>query len=131
MRKYVILLLTLLGISCATTQKSGYLPEDEMFITRKYVGNFIDYRHTVPNEIGEPHLVWIKTTQDTICGKISAYSRKCEFKPGEKLYVRRVYHSPGLFGFWIYQIENDSENKVWYEISQFQYGNKVLAQSWF
>lgn len=131
MKKFGLIFLIGLCFSCATSQKTGFLPEDEIFVTRKYVGNFVDFRHTTPNDFGEPHLVWIKTTQDSIYGKISAYSRKCEFKPGEKLYVRRVYHSPGLFGFWVYQIENDDEDKIWYEISQFQYGNKVLAQSWF
>lgn len=121
--------LTFFAISCATTEKSGLLPEDELSITRKYVGNFVDYRYTEKARFGDPHIIWIKTTQDSIYGKISAYSRKCDFKPGERLYLRRVYQSPGVFGFWLYQIEND--NKVWYKISEFQNGRKVLAQSWF
>jgi len=131
MKRSGFILVAALCMSCATTEKSGLVPEDEMFVTRKYVGNFVEFRHTSPTEFGGPHIVWIKTTQDSIYGKISAYSRKCEFQPGDRLYIRRTYNSPGLFGFWIYQIENDSEEKVWYEISEFQYGNKVLAQSWF
>jgi hypothetical protein len=124
-----LLLLTLVSISCATTERSGLLPEDELSVTRKYVGNFLDYRYTEKARFGDPHIIWIKTTQDSVYGKISAYSRKCEFLPGERLYIRRVYQSPGVFGYWEYQIEND--NKVWYKISEFQYGKKVLAQSWF
>ena len=74
-------------------------------------------------------LIWIKTSQDTVYGKISAYSRKCDFVPGDRLYLKRVYQSPGLFGYWMYQIEND--NNVWYRISEFQHDNKVLVQTWF
>lgn len=131
MKKFGFILLVVLGISCATAEKSGLLSEDKVFVTRKFVGNFVDYRHTSPENLGDPHIIWIKTTQDSIYGKISAYSRKCEFQPGDRLYLRRAYHSPGIFGFWVYQIENDREDKVWYEISEFQYGNRVLAQSWF
>ncbi len=131
MTKYWFILLMVLCTSCATTAKSGLLPEDEVFVTRKFVGNFVDYRLTDPESFGGPHLIWIKTTQDSIYGKISAYSRKCDFQAGERLYVRRVYQAPGMFGFWVYQIENDRENKTWYEISEFQYGRKVLAQTWF
>jgi len=130
MKKIGFILLLVSGISCATSEKSG-ISEDKIFVTRKFVGNFVGYRHTSPANLGDPHLIWIKTTQDSTYGKISAYSRKCEFQPGDRLYLRRAYRSPGIFGFWIYQIENDNEDKVWYEISEFQYGNKVLAQSWF
>lgn len=118
-----------IAISCATSNKSGMLPEDELFVTRKYVGDFLDSRHTDPGTFGSPHLIWIKTTQDTVYGKISAYSRDCEFVPGDRLYLRRAYQAPGMFGYWIYQIEN--ENDIWYRISEFQHDNKVLVQSWF
>ncbi len=131
MKKLGFLLLILTGLSCATTEKSGLLQEDELFVTRKYVGNFVDYRYTGPETFGGPHIVWIKTTQDSVFGKISAYSRKCDFQEGDRLYIRRVYQAPDIFGYWRYQIENESDTKVWYEISAFQYGNKVLAQSWF
>lgn len=125
----VLISFLLLAVSCATTEKSGLLPEDELSLTRKYVGNFVDYRVTEKARFGNPHIIWIKTTQDSTYGKISAYSRKCEFEPGDRLYIRRIYESPGVFGHWVYQIEND--NKIWYKISEFQYGKKVLAQSWF
>ena len=82
MKKYGFILLLALGISCATTEKSGLLPEDNLIVTRKYVGNFVDYRHTKPVKFGDPHLIWIKTTNDTTYGKISAYSKKCEFSAG-------------------------------------------------
>ena len=129
MKKYGFILLMALGISCATTDKSGLLPEDNLIVTRKYVGNFVDYRHTKPMKFGDPHLIWIKTTSDTTYGKISAYSKKCDFSVGDRIYLRRIYTSPGVFGNWEYQIENDSS--VFYRVSQYQYDNKVLVQNWF
>jgi hypothetical protein len=129
MKKYGFILMIVLGISCATTKKSGMLPEDEFFVTRKYIGNFLDYRHSEPATIGDPHLIWIKTTQDSTYGNISVYSKKCEFSHGDKLYLRRTYFTPGFFGYWRYQIENDSS--VYYTLSEYQYDKKILVQTWF
>ncbi len=129
MKKSGVLLIILIAVSCATSNKSGMVPEDELFVTRKYVGEFIDSRHTDPVSFGSPHIIWIKTTQDTTFGRISAYARKCDFMPGERLYLRRVYQATGMFGYWMYQIENN--NNIWYRISEFQHDNKVLVQTWF
>ena len=129
MEKAGLILIMIVAISCATSHKSGLLQEDELFVTRKYIGDFVDSRHTEPASFGSPHIIWIKTTQDTVFGKISAYSQKCDFVKGDRLYLRRVYQSPGIFGYWMYQIEN--ENDIWYKISEFQHDNKVLVQTWF
>lgn len=131
MKKTGLLFIMILSISCATSEKSGLLPEDELFVTRKYAGNFISYKYSGPARLGDPHIVWIKTTQDSVYGIISAYSSTCDFEPGERLYLRRVYKSPGVFGYWMYQIENDREDQILYKINEFQYGNKVLVQTWF
>ena len=119
----------LVGISCTITKKTGLLPEDQVLVTRQYVGDFIDYRHTRPETFGYPHLIWIKTTMDSTYGKISAFSKKCEFSTGDRIYLRRTYITPGVFGYWVYQIENDSS--VFYRVSEFQYDNKVLVQNWY
>ena len=129
MKKAGIIILLFFVVSCATTERSGLLPEDELFVTRKYVGDFLDSRHTKPEGLGSPHLIWIKTTQDSVYGKISAYSRKCDFSRGDRLYLRRVYQATGVFGTWSYQIENEKD--VWYKISEFQHDNQVLVQVWF
>ena len=130
MKKLLFLLLTGVIISCSTAKKSSsLLQEDEFFVTRKYIGNFLDYRQTGPDTFGAPHLIWIKTTMDSTYGKVSAYSKKCEFSAGDRLYLRRVYFSPGISGYWMYQIENDAS--VYYRVSEFQYDNKVLVQTWF
>jgi hypothetical protein len=130
MKALIIIVFSGLIISCSTANhSSSLLREDQFFVTRKYVGDFLDYRHTVPQSIGSPHLIWIKTTMDSTYGKISAYSRKCDFSAGDRLYLKRIYSSPGIFGFWEYQIENDSS--LFYRVSEFQYDNKVLVQSMF
>lgn len=115
--------------SCASTKDTGAIPEDELIVTRKYVGNFLDYRHTAPERIADPHIVWIKTTQDSIYGKLSVLSRECDFKEGDRLFLRRKYVTPGVWGYWEYQIENDSN--VFYKLSEFQHDRKVPVQSLF
>jgi hypothetical protein len=131
MKKVGFLLVMLLGISCASVNKSGLLPEDELFVTRKFVGNFVECELNPPSYFGNPHVLTITTTLDSLYGKISAYSKKCDFLSGDRLYVKRVYQTTGVFGSWIYQIENEAPVKVTYQISEFQNGKKVLAQSWF
>jgi hypothetical protein len=130
MKKLLFLVLIGVIISCSTAKKSfSLLKKDEFFITRKYIGNFMDYRHTGPEIFGGTHLIWIKTTMDSTYGKISAYSKKCEFSAGDKIYLKRTYSTPGTFGNWGYQIENDSS--VYYRVSEFRFENKVLVQTWF
>ena len=123
-------LLMLIMVSCSTTTRSVSQPEEEnLFITRMYIGDYEDYRHTAPARVGDPHLIWIKTSRDSTYGKISAYSRDCRFHKGERLFLRRKYVSPGPFGYWLYQIENDSS--LYYKVSEFQHDRKVLIQSWY
>ena len=104
--------------------------EEELFIIRKYMGSFVDYRHTGSELNGGPNIIWIKTTLDKIYGKISAYGKKCDFAVGDNLYLKRSYYSPGgIVGYWKYRIENDSS--VYYEVSDFQHDKKVLVETWF
>ncbi|HBC79816.1 MAG TPA: hypothetical protein DCZ51_14385 [Bacteroidales bacterium] len=131
MKRAGIILIFFIVISCAPMNKSGMLPEDELFITRKFVGNFIEGVITPPEHFGNPPLLSISTSLDSLYGRISVYSGKCEFVPGDRLYLRRVYQATGIFGSWVYQIENETPERVKYQVSGFQSGKKVLAQSWF
>ncbi len=125
-----LLLLFSVVISCTTSNRSdSEIDEDRLYVTRRYIGDYEDFRHTAPGSFGDPHLIWIKTTQDSTFGKISAYSSDCEFNAGDRLYLRRKYVTPGVFGYWIYQIENDSS--VFYRVCEFQNDRKVLVQSWY
>jgi len=130
MRQLLFICLAILISSCNPSKKLGSENESEIFITRKYVGNFVDYRYTKPSGIGKPHLVWIKTTHDSVYGKISVYSRKCDFVEGERLFIRRVY--PLIRnGYWDYYIENDQDNKLSYKATKFQHDKKVIITTWF
>ena len=126
----VIILLILLSVSCVTTRRSSIL-EDELVKSRKFVGNYIEYRQSESKHFGDPNLIWIKTTMAVTFGKISAYSKECRFTPGDRLYIRSVYLMPGgISGYWIYQIES-SDGSITYRLSEFQYDNKKYIQSWF
>jgi hypothetical protein len=109
---------------------SALVVEDELFIVRKYVGSFLDYRQTGKESYGGPNLIWIKTSLEKIYGKISAYAKNCEFSVGDNLYVKRMLYTPGgISGYWIYQIENDSS--VYYRVTDFQNDKKVFTETWF
>lgn len=104
--------------------------EDKLFISRKYVGIFMDFRHTGPKDLNGPNIIWIKTNLESKYGKISAYGKKCQFKVGDKLYIRRMNYSPGgVSSLWVYQIEND--NSVYYRLTDLQYDNQVPVDNWF
>jgi len=129
MKKALFLLMAVGLSSCATINHSDTLPEDQLFQTRKYVGAFVEFRHTKPERFGSPHLVWIKTTEEDVFGKICIYSRKCEFKPGERIYIRRIYYAPSVTsGYWMYQLESNDNH---YRLRQFQLDRKILVQAWF
>ena len=129
-KNMVIILLILLSVSCVTTKKS-IISEDTLFQTRKYVGVFLDYRQTPPKRFGDPNLIWIKTNMEGVYGKISAYSKECKFTAGERLFVRKVYYSPGgISGYWVYQIESSDES-ITYRLSEFQYDKKKSVRAMF
>jgi hypothetical protein len=127
-RAFYLFLLFL--ASCASTKQSD-VRENSLILTRKYVGNFVEYRQYVPEKFGEPYLIWIKTTMDSTYGKISAYAERCDFKLGDRLYIKRIQLSPGpVSTYWEYQIESD-DNLIFYKLSEFQHDRKNLIRNWF
>jgi len=131
MKKVPLLMLILLTISCSSVRKNASaIPEDDLIITRKYAGDFIEYRHTGPENYEGPNIIWIKTTMEDQYGKISAYGRKCDFTPGDRLYLRRKFYSPGIVsGYWVYLIENNAS--VSYRATDIQHDREILIKSWF
>ncbi len=130
MKKLALLMVSCIIFSCSTTKRASLAPvENELLNTRRYIGNFIDYCHTGPETFGGTHLIWIKTTMFNTFGKISAYGNKCNFYPGDKIYLRRLFASPEKSGNWDYLIENDSS--VYYRVSDYRYENNVLVQASF
>jgi hypothetical protein len=128
MNKLVFTFLIILA-SCATSRQS--VQEDSLMITRKYVGNFVEYRQHVPEKPGEPYLLWIKTTMDSTFGKISAYGDRCDFSKGDHLYIKRTLLTPNtISSYWEYQIESDN-SEIRYRLSEFQHDRKNLVKNWF
>ena len=128
MKKLLLLVLMGMIISCSTTKKSSsLLQEDQFLITRKYIGNFVDYYHTGPEIVGGNDLIWIKTTIYSTYGKISVYGKKCKFSAGDKIYLKPIYSTPGNFGNWVYQIENDSS--VIYRVSDIRFENNFFTRT--
>lgn len=104
---------------------------EEMVVTRKYVGTFIEFRQTPPARFGDPNLIWIKTSMSGNYGRISAYSKECTFIPGDRLYIRKIFMMPGgISGYWEYQIESDDET-VSYRLTEYQNDKKVSVTEWF
>jgi hypothetical protein len=117
-------------LSCTSEIKPySSLRNYDLTVTRRYIGNFLDFRHTGPEVLGGANLIWIRTTQFNSYGKISAYGKDCKFEAGEKIYLKRLYSTPGPYGNWDYQIENDSS--VVYRVSNYRYENNVLVQATF
>ncbi len=119
-----------LSFSCSSGKKSySLLRSDEIAVTKRYVGNFIDYSHTGPEIFGGVHLIWIRTTQFNTFGRISAYGKECKFKAGDKIFIKRMYSTPGPYGNWEYQVENGSS--IVYRLSNYRYENNMLVQAMF
>ncbi len=123
------LILVCTAVSCITGNRSASLvEEDNLYVTRFFVGNFLDYQHTTADSKGNPDLIWITTSRDSIHGKISAYSKECLFTPGERLYLRRVLAVNGKSEAWVYRIEN--ADTVNYMLNEYQDHNKGQVESW-
>jgi hypothetical protein len=131
MKKALLLMFVATLASCSSLRKSSSaVPEDDLIMTRKYVGDFIEYRHTGPENYEGPNIIWIKTTLENQYGKISAYGKKCDFEEGDRLYLRRVYYSPGIVsGYWVYILENDAA--VSYRATDLQHDREVFIKTWF
>ena len=119
-----------LTVSCSTSNtSSSTVEEDKLYVTRKYIGNFLSYLHTEPDHFGNPHLIWLETTMDTIHGRVSLFSKECAFSEGERLYLRRVQADKGADAFWVYQVENS--DSVSYIINEYRNHDTRSLQSWF
>lgn len=128
MKRFLFLNLLFFIVSCSAVKESSSLgQEKQIIITRRYIGNFIDFSHTGPQIIGGKDLIWIKTTVYSTFGKISAYGKKCDFKVGDKIYLKPTNTSQWEFGNWEYQIENDSS--VGYMVSEFRFERNVFTSS--
>ena len=128
MKKVLFLISLSIIISCSTVRRTSSLPqEDQITITRKYIGQIIEYSYTNPQMVGGADLIWIKTSIYNTYGKISAYSKTCSFSVGDKIYLKPINSTPDEYGNWLYQIENDKS--VSYRLSDFRFENNSFTRS--
>jgi len=129
-KKLPLLLLVGMAVACGPIKKSSSpVSEDQLYSTRRYIGNFLDYYHTEPEISGGRNLIWIRTTQFNSYGKISAYGKTCDFSAGDRIYLRRMSSIPNAAGNWTFQIENDSS--VYYVVSGYRYENNAIVMASF
>jgi len=113
----LIILLTVAG--CSVFDPA--MREDTLIITRKYVGDFLDYRTTKDDRFLAPEICWVKTTLENQYGKIAVFAKKeMKFDLNDRLYIRRThYQHPGINN-WVYFLES-SDSKTYYVL----YGTSI------
>ena len=113
--KWITFLAVILLCGCSITGRIK-IQEDMMIITRRYMGQYIEYRYVDPGW-RYPNTCWIKTSLDTVMGKIPIAGKEVEYEPGEMLYIKRIYFTmPGSTGgLWHYHIESN-QSKYTYPI---------------
>ncbi|MDX2414097.1 MAG: hypothetical protein QNK33_02795 [Bacteroidales bacterium] len=112
--KWMVFLCIVLAIVRCSSFKPMH--EDSLRITRKYVGNFVDYRLAGEGGPLNPKIFWIKTSLDHKYGKIGVYAKgKMGFQQNERLYLRRIYFQHMALSKWTYQLESSNE-QVFYNI---------------
>lgn len=130
MKKLIFLFMISIACSCVAVKQTACVQRaDEICKTRRYIGNYMDFCKTGPEVFGGASLIWIRTTLFNTYGKISAYSDTCRFKEGDRIYLKRMYSTPGPCGNWDYQIENDSS--VVYQVSRYKYENNAFVLAYF
>jgi hypothetical protein len=75
-KKLLLPALFVLIASCSPSNKAVTEPEeDRLYVTRMYIGDYQDFRHTAPARFGDPHLIWIKTTRDSTLARYQPTAR--------------------------------------------------------
>ncbi|HDZ40753.1 MAG TPA: hypothetical protein ENH59_03625 [Bacteroidetes bacterium] len=110
---YLALIITLLA-SCSVSEPG--MQQDQLMVTRKYVGNLIDHRRVKGEGLLDPDVVWLKTTMESNYGKIGIYIKgELKLNINERLYIRRIHSdNPGI-DQWSYFLESNN-GEVYYRL---------------
>jgi hypothetical protein len=111
-------IFTMVIAGCSSTRSAS---EGSLVVTRKYVGNFLDYRLTDDAGPLAPDIYWIKTTLEGQYGKIGVYAKgEMNFSPLDRLYLRRYAFQNPAMTTWEYRLES-SNQEIFYII----YGTSI------
>jgi hypothetical protein len=122
----VFYLIISVAIISACSVSEPVMPQEELMITRKYVGNLLDYRRVEGEGLLDPDVVWLKTTLESNYGKIGIYVKgELRLDTNERLYLRRAHaDSPGI-DQWNYFLESNS-GEVYYRLHGAVKGEEIL-----
>jgi hypothetical protein len=122
----IIFLIIIIAFISACSVSEPFMQEEELMITRKYVGNLLDYRRVEGEGLLDPDVVWLKTTLESNYGKIGIYVKgELELDINERLYLRRTHsETPGI-DQWNYFLEPNS-GEVFYRLHGAVKGENVL-----
>ncbi len=122
----IIYLIIVIAILSACSVSESVMQEEQLMITRKYVGNLLDYRRVEGEGLLDPDVVWLKTTLESNYGKIGIYVKgELELDVNERLYLRRSHaDTPGI-NQWNYFLESNS-GEVFYRLHGAVKGEEVL-----
>lgn len=113
-----ILLILFVIFGCSATRSSN---EGSLVITRKYVGNFLDFRQAGEGGPLDPYIYWIKTTLEEEYGKIGVYAKgRMGFTLNDRLYLSRSFYQHSAMNRWEYKLES-SDKQLYY----FIYGTSI------
>lgn len=113
-----ILFIIIAIVRCSATRS---LSEGSLIITRKYAGNYLDFRQTGEGGPLDPYVFWIKTSLEEEYGKIGVYAKgQMGFTLNDRLYLRRTFYQHPAMKTWEYKLES-SDKKVFY----FIYGTSI------
>jgi len=120
---YLAVIITLIA-SCSVTEP--VMQEEQLMITRKYVGNLLDYRRVEGEGLLDPDVVWLKTTLESNYGKIGIYVKgELELDVNERLYLRRAHSDTPGINQWNYFLESNS-GEIYYRLHGAVKGQEVL-----
>jgi len=120
---YLAVILTTIA-SCTVTEP--VIQQDQLLITRKYVGNLLDYRRVEGEGLLDPDVVWLKTTMENNYGKIGIYIKgELKLDTGERLYIRRTHSDTPGISQWTYFLESNT-GEVYYRLHASRKGEDVL-----
>lgn len=120
---YLVFIITVIA-SCTVSEP--VMQQDQLMVTRKYVGNLIDHRRVKGEGLLDPDVVWLKTTMEPNYGKIGIYIKgDLELVVNDRLYIRRTHSdNPGI-DQWNYFLES-SDGEVYYRLHAAMKGEDVL-----
>lgn len=123
MKTNIIILLVILT-GCSTIKM---LPEDELFITRKYAGDVISCEQIGTPRFGDAPMLRVFTNGSEL-SDIVIYAKEADFKATGRVYIILNKRGTMTGDNLVYELESGSGK---FRICEFAFGSKLLTQTWY